>query len=147
MVLMHATCALLAQETGLQADNSEKNVKDVGLDPMHEALETPENWPVEFERQRRELFQLWQTCNVSLVHRTYFFLLFRGDPSDSIYMGVELKRLSFLKESLSQGNMAMQDGRVLSLASRFVLTVLFVHVHFRMWIIQVSWILEIFFWF
>lgn len=106
-----------AQETGLQADNSEKNVKDVGLDPMHEALETPENWPVEFERQRRELFQLWQTCNVSLVHRTYFFLLFRGDPSDSIYMGVELKRLSFLKESFSQGNMAMQDGRILSLAS------------------------------
>lgn len=105
------------QETGLQADNSEKNLKDVGLDPMREALETPENWPVEFERQQRELFELWQTCNVSLVHRTYFFLLFRGDPSDSIYMGVELTRLSFLKESFSLGNMALEDGRVLSLAS------------------------------
>lgn len=147
MVLMHATCALQVQETVIQADNSEKNVKDVGLDPMHEALEAPENWPMEFDRQQRELFELWQTCNVSLVHRTYFFLLFRGDPSDSIYMGVELRRLSFLKESFSQGNMALEDGRVLSLASRFVLTVLLVHFHFCMWIIQVSWTSELFFWF
>lgn len=120
--MTHATHACQVQETGLQADSTEKNVKDVGLDPMYEGLETPQNWPIEFERQQRELFELWQTCNVSLVHRTYFFLLFRGDPSDSIYMGVELRRLSFLKERFSQGNMALEDGRMLSLASRFPLS-------------------------
>ncbi|KAF2541503.1 hypothetical protein F2Q68_00030032 [Brassica cretica] len=30
---------------------------------------------------------------------TYFFLLFKGDPSNFVYMEVELRRLSFLKDS------------------------------------------------
>lgn len=85
---------------------------------MHEAMGTP-NWPVEFEKQQRTILELWQTCNVSLIHRTYFFLLFKGDPSDSIYMEVELRRLSFLKESFSNGNRAVEDGQTLTLASRF----------------------------
>ncbi|KAL5855975.1 hypothetical protein ACOSQ4_005777 [Xanthoceras sorbifolium] len=104
------------QETGVKDVNFEKNVKDVGLDPMHEALETP-NWPLKFERQQRAMLELWQICNVSLIHRTYFFLLFKGDPSDSIYMEVELRRLSFLKETFSQGNQAVEDGRTLTFAS------------------------------
>lgn len=52
-----------------------------------------------FERQQSEIIELWEVCNVPLLHRTYFFLLFKGDPSDFVYMEVELRRLSFLKES------------------------------------------------
>ncbi|KAJ0009826.1 hypothetical protein Pint_34806 [Pistacia integerrima] len=104
------------QETGLKADNFEKNVKDVGLDPMHEALAI-NDWPLVFERQQRAIFELWQSCNVSLIHRTYFFLLFKGDPSDSVYMEVEHRRLSFLKETFSQGNQAVVDGRTLTFGS------------------------------
>lgn len=84
-----------------------KNVKDVVLDFKQEALGSISNWPQEFERQRKEILELWQTCNVSLVHRTYFFLLFKGEPKDSIYLEVELRRLAFLKE----GNEAEENGR------------------------------------
>ncbi|WOH03718.1 hypothetical protein DCAR_0623118 [Daucus carota subsp. sativus] len=94
-----------------------KNVKDVGLDPMQDVMGTLTDWPLEFERQQRSILELWQTCNVSLIHRTYFVLLFKGDPMDSIYMEVELRRLSFLKETFSRGGPAVEDGRALTLAS------------------------------
>ncbi|CAE6225109.1 unnamed protein product [Arabidopsis arenosa] len=55
----------------------------------------------DFERQQRQIIELWAVCNVPLVHRTYFFLLFKGDPSDYVYMEVELRRLSFLKQTIS----------------------------------------------
>ncbi|CAL5377094.1 unnamed protein product [Camellia sinensis] len=106
-----------AQETELTAEKSGKNVKDVGLDPMQDTLETPTNWPLVFEKHQKAILELWQTCNISLVHRTYFFLLFKGDPTDSIYLEVELRRLSFLKEAFSRGNHAMEDGRTLTVAS------------------------------
>ncbi|KDP27640.1 hypothetical protein JCGZ_19645 [Jatropha curcas] len=105
------------QETDPSAGSCKKNAKDVGLDPMSEALETFNDWPLTFERQRREILELWQACNVSLVHRTYFFLLFKGDPTDSIYMEVELRRLSFLTETLSQGNQDLGGGQTFTLAS------------------------------
>ncbi|KAL7224254.1 hypothetical protein ACSBR1_025671 [Camellia fascicularis] len=60
------------------------------------------NWPSEFKRLRKEIIELWDVCNVSLVHKTYFFLLFKGDPTDSIYVEVELRRLSFLKDTYSR---------------------------------------------
>ncbi|KAL1222545.1 Kinesin-like protein KIN-7I [Cardamine amara subsp. amara] len=77
-------------------------------DPDHRDTETktmrPENTndggeKAEFERQQSQIIELWEVCNVPLVHRTYFFLLFKGDPSDFVYMEVELRRLSFLKDS------------------------------------------------
>lgn len=95
-----------------------KTVKDVGLDPMEFDLRSPSNWPSEFKRIQREIIKLWHTCNISLVHRTHFFLLFNGDQTDSIYMEVELRRLSFLKETFSQGNQTVEDGRTLTTASR-----------------------------
>ncbi|KAF3538848.1 hypothetical protein F2Q69_00023026 [Brassica cretica] len=55
----------------------------------------------DFERQQRQIIELWAVCNVPLVHRTYFFLLFKGDPSDYVYMEVELRRLSFLKQTIN----------------------------------------------
>ncbi|CAL5328138.1 unnamed protein product [Camellia sinensis] len=62
------------------------------------------NWPSEFKRLQKEIIELWDVCNVSLVHKTYFFLLFKGDPTDSIYVEVELRRLSFFKDMFSRGS-------------------------------------------
>ncbi|XP_010472110.1 PREDICTED: kinesin-like protein KIN-7E [Camelina sativa] len=99
-------------------ENSGKMGKDIGVDAMEEEVSgTMTNWSDEFERQREQILGLWQTCHVSLVHRTYFFLLFTGDQADSIYIGVELRRLSFMKESFSQGNHAFERGQTLTVAS------------------------------
>ncbi|ESQ53139.1 hypothetical protein EUTSA_v10024409mg [Eutrema salsugineum] len=89
------------------AEDSGKMGREIGLDSMDG----------EFERQRQEILELWQTCNVSLVHRTYFYLLFKGDEADSIYIGVELRRLVFMKDRFSQGNQALEAGETLTLAS------------------------------
>ncbi|VVB08527.1 unnamed protein product [Arabis nemorensis] len=99
-------------------ENSGKMGKDVGVDAMDKEVSgTMVNWSEEFDRQREQILELWQTCHVSLVHRTYFFLLFTGDQADSIYIGVELRRLSFMKESFSQGNQAFERGQTLTVAS------------------------------
>lgn len=95
-----------------------RSVKDVGLDPIQSDVESPPKWPSEFKRIQREIIELWHACNVSLVHRTYFLLLFRGDPSDSIYMEVELRRLSFIRNTFSHGNQTIEDGRTLTFESR-----------------------------
>lgn len=91
-------------------------MKDIGVDPMLEAAGSPLEWTLQFKKQQKEIVELWQTCSVSLFHRTYFFLLFRGDPTDSIYMEVELRRLSFLK-----GNQTEKGGQTVTLTSRFSL--------------------------
>ncbi|CAH2075880.1 unnamed protein product [Thlaspi arvense] len=89
------------------AEGSGKMGRHIGVDSMD----------MEFERQRQEILELWQTCNVSLVHRTYFYLLFKGDQADSIYIGVELRRLMFMKDRFSQGNQALEGGETFTLAS------------------------------
>lgn len=93
-------------------------MKDVGLDPIFDDVE-PQKWPSEFQRLQKEIVELWHACNVSLVHRSYFFLLFKGDPADAFYMEVERRRVSFLKETFSSGNKTIFDGRTLSLSSRY----------------------------
>ncbi|KAF3558221.1 hypothetical protein F2Q69_00012676 [Brassica cretica] len=55
----------------------------------------------EFGRQQRQITELCALCNVPLVHRTYIFLLFKGDPSEYVYMEVEFRRLSFLKQTIA----------------------------------------------
>ncbi|KAM1062664.1 hypothetical protein ACFX2A_027531 [Malus domestica] len=104
-------------ETDSMPIPSPKDVKDVGLDPMPIDDESPSRWPSEFNKLQREIIELWDACNVSLVHRTYFFLLFKGDPSDSIYMEVEVRRLSFLKDTFLRGNQTLEDGQTLTPAS------------------------------
>ncbi|KAK4258557.1 hypothetical protein QN277_004996 [Acacia crassicarpa] len=95
----------------------QKNVKDVGIGPMLESPGTPLDWPLQFKKQQEEIFELWQACRVSLIHRTYFFLLFTGDPTDSIYIEVELRRLSFLRETFSHENKNVKDGQIATLSS------------------------------
>jgi centromeric protein E len=55
------------------------------------------------------------------VHRTYFFLLFKGDPEDNIYMEVEHRRLSFIKNSFSAES-AEQGEFNPAIASRYILS-------------------------
>uniref|UniRef100_A0A1D1XEW6 Kinesin-related protein 11 n=1 Tax=Anthurium amnicola TaxID=1678845 RepID=A0A1D1XEW6_9ARAE len=97
----------------------ENPVKDVGLDTMINPMASP-LWPEEFERQQQEIIESWHACNVSLVHRTYFFLLFKGDPKDSVYMEVEMRRLSFLRRVFIQGNLneaVVENGYNITLSS------------------------------
>lgn len=110
-----------------EESKAEKNVKDVGLDPMLDT--TPATWNIEFGIKQKAILELWQSCNVSLVHRTYFFLLFKGDPTDSIYMEVEMRRLSFLKEAFSRGSHAVQGGQTLTLVSRSALSVFLLNLY------------------
>ncbi|XP_019424473.1 PREDICTED: kinesin-like protein KIN-7F [Lupinus angustifolius] len=91
-----------------------KEFKDVGLDPMQSDEENHSDWSLQFKRLQKEIIELWHACNISLIHRTYFFLLFKGDPSDSIYMEVELRRLSYLKQTFSKVNQTMEDGQNLT---------------------------------
>ncbi|KAG6413446.1 hypothetical protein SASPL_126157 [Salvia splendens] len=79
-----------------------------------------QDWPMKFEKLQKLIVELWHNCNVSLVHRTYFILLIKEDFTDSIYMEVEYRRLSFLKDTFSGGNSVIQDGRTLTLASRLM---------------------------
>ncbi|GAV75894.1 Kinesin domain-containing protein/DUF3490 domain-containing protein [Cephalotus follicularis] len=93
---------------------SAKSVKDVELDPIEVDLKSPSRRQPEYRSLQSEIIELWHACNVSLVHRTYFFLLFKGDTKDSIYMEVELRRLSFLKDALLRGDQTVEDGQTLT---------------------------------
>ncbi|KAJ4783826.1 ATP binding microtubule motor family protein [Rhynchospora pubera] len=90
-------------EDMLVVNNVEKEAS--GFDPtaLGSIPGSPSRWPLEFEKKQQEIIELWHICNVSIVHRTHFFLLFNGDPADAIYMEVELRRLSFLKSNLLTG--------------------------------------------
>ncbi|XP_021738726.1 kinesin-like protein KIN-7E [Chenopodium quinoa] len=97
-----------------------KSLRDVGLDPMidgEDSEDTTLDWNLQFEKLQKAIVELWKICNVSLVHRTYFFLLFKGDPTDSIYLEVELRRLTFLKDTLSHVNRSVDGGHALKLIS------------------------------
>ncbi|KAK8461117.1 hypothetical protein SEVIR_2G449800v4 [Setaria viridis] len=80
-----------------------KSAKDVGTDISMATVDSPSRWAINFEKKQKEIIELWHECNVSIVHRTYFFLLFKGDKADNIYLEVEHRRLSFIKGSFSTG--------------------------------------------
>lgn len=85
---------------------------------------SPMPWNMVFEEQRKDLIMLWHVCHVSIVHRTQFYLLFRGDASDQIYMEVELRRLRWLEQHLDDlGNASpalLGDDPAGSVSSRCV---------------------------
>ncbi|KAG6399675.1 hypothetical protein SASPL_141156 [Salvia splendens] len=101
-----------------QSDESPKrHVKDVGSDPIVDERRGVSNWPVEFRRLQQEIVELWHACNVSLIHRSYFFMLFQGgDASDAVYMEVEIRRMKFLKEKFARGENTIVNGQCLTLA-------------------------------
>ncbi|KAK4360517.1 hypothetical protein RND71_019469 [Anisodus tanguticus] len=91
------------QEAETDHDKLSKSVTDVTPDPIEDDYKSRYNWPAEFKRLQKQIIELWDACNVSLAHRTYFFLLFQGDSTDAIYMEVEIRRLNFLKDTFSRG--------------------------------------------
>ncbi|KAL0351801.1 UNVERIFIED_CONTAM: Kinesin-like protein KIN-7F [Sesamum calycinum] len=72
-----------------------KQTTDGGSDKSQGTEQSVSHWQTEFQRQKKEIIELWDACHTPLVHRTYFFLLFKGDPSDAVYLEVELRRLQF----------------------------------------------------
>ncbi|KAL0689860.1 hypothetical protein Bca4012_089538 [Brassica carinata] len=90
------------------AEASGKMKRDLGVDG-------------DFERKRQEIMVLWQSCNVSLVRRTYFYLLFKGDEADSVYIGVVLRRLLFIKDRFSQRKKSLGWRRNLNIVFKLAL--------------------------
>lgn len=101
---------------------AEKPVEDNVPALVQDSLQqSPSNWTLEFESKRRDIIELWDACNVPLIRRTYFFLLFQGDPSDSVYVEVEIRRLSFLKSALTHGSKLVIDGQMFTHETRYLL--------------------------
>ncbi|KAK3410409.1 hypothetical protein EUGRSUZ_J02403 [Eucalyptus grandis] len=83
-----------------------KHVKDIGLDPIEDDTEGSLEWFSHFKNLRKEIVKLWKKCNVSLVHRSYFFFCLKE----------ELRRLSFLRDKSACCNQALEDGQTLTAA-------------------------------
>ncbi|KAK9115442.1 hypothetical protein Syun_022239 [Stephania yunnanensis] len=67
-----------------------------------ETQEAAVSWHLTFLEQRQQIIELWDICQVSIIHRTQFYLLFKGDTADQIYMEVELRRLSWLHQHFAE---------------------------------------------
>lgn len=115
----------------IEGIGAESVAKDAGVEPSLGSQQSPSIWPQEFEKKQQEIIELWHECNVSLVHRTCFYMLFTGDPTDSIYIEVELRRLSFLKNNVSRGNIdkTLAIGPSSTSLSRLACTALFFSWH------------------
>ncbi|NP_001312129.1 kinesin-like protein NACK2 [Nicotiana tabacum] len=85
---------LVCQVLELEANEAASDEADI-------SDQSPLSWHLVFEDQRQQIIMLWHLCHVSLVHRTQFYMLFKGDPSDQIYLEVELRRLTWLDEHLA----------------------------------------------
>ncbi|XWS70127.1 hypothetical protein CRYUN_Cryun03dG0022500 [Craigia yunnanensis] len=75
---------------------------EAGTDETDSVLHSPMPWHIVFEDQRKQIVMLWHLCHVSIIHRTQFYLLFRGDPADQIYIEVELRRLTWLEQHFAE---------------------------------------------
>ncbi|WCJ35147.1 Kinesin-like protein KIN-7F [Euphorbia peplus] len=100
-----------ASQTELQVPETSTQLGEGGVTNTREHRS---NSVLKFQRYRKKIVELWVKCNVSLVHRSYFFLLFKGDPSDNVYMEVELRRLYFLKDTSARGTNSMIDTQIVS---------------------------------
>ncbi|KAK3007046.1 hypothetical protein RJ639_017065 [Escallonia herrerae] len=80
----------------------ELEANEVPSDETGTVEHSPMSWHLVFEDQRKQIIMLWHLCHVSIIHRTQFYMLFRGDPADQIYMEVELRRLTWLEHHLAE---------------------------------------------
>ncbi|XP_077253240.1 kinesin-like protein NACK1 [Tasmannia lanceolata] len=93
---------LVCQVLELEANEAE-GYDTVDTDENASELQkSPASWHSMFLEQRQQIIQLWDLCHVSIIHRTQFYMLFRGDPADQIYMEVELRRLTWLQQHLEE---------------------------------------------
>ncbi|XP_060967468.1 kinesin-like protein KIN-7F [Cannabis sativa] len=94
-----------------QEEEEEETIKHINAEPLI-------TWPLEFEKRRQEIIELWDLCYVPLTHRSYFFLIYKGERSDSVYLEVELRRLHFLKDTFTiKSSNVKKDTQILTRAS------------------------------
>ncbi|KAJ4972845.1 hypothetical protein NE237_006019 [Protea cynaroides] len=87
----------------LELEANEAAGYDVVNDEITAELQHPPvSWHVTFQEQRKQIIELWDICHVSIIHRTQFYLLFKGDPADQIYLEVELRRLNWLQQHFAE---------------------------------------------
>ncbi|XP_052174481.1 kinesin-like protein NACK1 [Diospyros lotus] len=91
-------CQVLELEANEAAGHNIENDDNIADTQM----ESPATWHVIFREQRQQIIELWDVCHVSIIHRTQFYLLFKGDPADQIYMEVELRRLTWLQNHFAE---------------------------------------------
>lgn len=102
-------CQVLELEAngGIGEDNDVDLVRiDEGTPPASHSLES---WPSLFQKQRMHIVELWDSCQVSIIHRSQFYLLFKGDPADEVYLEVELRRLTWLQEHFAETDIVSPD--------------------------------------
>lgn len=107
----------------LELEANEAAGYDLECNEEPDVPEEPEiSWRITFKQQREQIIELWDICYVSIIHRTQFYLLFSGDPSDQIYIEVELRRLTWLQQKLAElGNASpahFGDEPTVTLSSR-----------------------------
>ncbi|KAK9668808.1 hypothetical protein RND81_13G088400 [Saponaria officinalis] len=92
---------LVCQVLELEAnEGAGYNIEDNEED--YDENEPEVSWHTTFREQRLQIIELWDVCYVSIIHRTQFYLLFKGDPADQIYFEVELRRLTWLQQHLEE---------------------------------------------
>lgn len=109
----------------LELESNEGKANEMDEDPVENAgslQDGPESWEILFKEQMQHIIQLWDLCHVSIIHRTQFYLLFRGDMADQIYIEVEVRRLTWLQQHFAEvgdaSPAALGDDPAVSLASR-----------------------------
>ncbi|CAN6451520.1 unnamed protein product [Victoria cruziana] len=111
---------LVCQVLELEANENTGN-EAASEDNSSDIRNSPASWHMFFDSQRKQIIQLWDLCQVSIVHRTQFYLLFKGDPADQIYLEVEMRRLTWLQQHLAElGNASpaqVGDEPAISLSS------------------------------
>ncbi|CAK8534080.1 unnamed protein product [Lathyrus sativus] len=90
-------CQVLELEANEASGHNIEDEMDTGEPEEPQVL-----WQVTFKEQRKLILELWDACYVSIIHRTQFYLLFKGDPADQIYVEVELRRLTWLQQHLAE---------------------------------------------
>ncbi|KAL5228977.1 hypothetical protein ABZP36_017242 [Zizania latifolia] len=107
----------------LELESNEGKTNDMEEDSEENAgslKDGPDSWDILFKEQMQHIIQLWDLCHVSIIHRTQFYLLFRGDRADQIYIEVEVRRLAWLQQHFAEVGDASPpagDDPAVSLAS------------------------------
>ncbi|CAN8292634.1 unnamed protein product [Cochlearia groenlandica] len=92
-------CQVLELEANEEAGYSVEDEENAIEEDEEQSLAA---WHIAFIDERQQIIELWHLCHVSIIHRTQFYLLFKGDKADQIYMEVELRRLTWLEQHLSE---------------------------------------------
>ncbi|XP_072992493.1 kinesin-like protein KIN-7A [Typha latifolia] len=90
---------LVCQVLELEANEAAEEETEKNISVLQN---TQDAWWTKFKKQMQQIIQSWDVCHVSIIHRTQFYLLFRGDSADQIYIEVELRRLTWLLQHFAE---------------------------------------------